>query len=485
MIEAVMPCALAATVVLAVCSPATGNGLRPATPAPTVAAGSVAARGLLEGDAASILAHHVAAPGGGWAWRSAIQAPNLQTDRDVGAAGVGVGLLAAYQTTGVRADLEGAEQAADWLLAVARPAGGGLRWPDHVNGPGRYSPPYFTSFDDGAIGIADFLWRLQEIDSRSVYRNAALAALSFEESEARGAGGHPCPEVCTWRWADEAGQETFTGMGQGVAGIGYAFDLFAARTGDASYRACATGAAAYLESQISTAGAMPEHPGGHGYDTGFLNGSAGDAVFFLDLYRDTHDPRWLADAERLLAWVAGQEVPALAGVGWPIEVGPEANPAHALGTEEGNAGIGWAFLQAYLDTGRSSYLDTAVTAGEYILAAAVPQDGGLAWPEDAGTAVFHTSLDNGASGIGYFLVDLASATGQPRFSEAAAAVVPWLSAVSHSDERGTWWYDERRRGRWHFPREMSWHWGSAGIATFLSRLAGWNVDMPVEEAGGP
>jgi hypothetical protein len=38
-------------------------------------------------------------PDGGWAWRSSIQAPHYQTDRDVGAASVGEGLLAAYAVT--------------------------------------------------------------------------------------------------------------------------------------------------------------------------------------------------------------------------------------------------------------------------------------------------------------------------------------------------------------------------------------------------
>jgi lantibiotic modifying enzyme len=450
-----------------------------ATPAP---------QQLLAQAADSILAHHVPGPGGGWAWRSAIQAPHLQTDRDVGAASVGIGLIAAYQATGDAAYLGGAEQAASWLLAIARPVGGGLRWPDHVDALGRYSGPYYTAFDDGAIGIADFLWRLYAIDGRAEYRLAALRALAWEESQARGVGSTPCPVECRWGWSEEPGAETFTGMGQGIAGVGYAFDLFAQRTGEASYRSYAVGAATYLESQISASGAMPEHPGQQGYDTGFLNGSAGDALFFLDLYRHTGEARWLADARRLLSWVRSQAVIAGSGLAWPIEVGPggEGDSTQALGTEEGNAGIGWVELQAYAVTHDAADLETAVAAGDYLVEAAIAERGGIGWLEDVGGSVVHTSLDNGASGIGFFLFDLGLATGERRYAEVAGNVVPWLAAISRSDAKGVWWYDERnRRARWRHPREMSWHWGSAGIVTFLARLGGWPTDMPVEEAGGP
>ena len=57
------------------------------------------ARRLLGDAGGSLLARHVSSRGG-WAWRSAIQGGRLQTDRDVGAAGVIVGLLALREVTG-------------------------------------------------------------------------------------------------------------------------------------------------------------------------------------------------------------------------------------------------------------------------------------------------------------------------------------------------------------------------------------------------
>ena len=72
----------------------------------------------------SLVARHRAMPQGGWAWRSAIQAPHYQTDRDVGAASIGEGLLAAYAVTHDPRYKRAAVEAGDYLLGVAEPAGG-------------------------------------------------------------------------------------------------------------------------------------------------------------------------------------------------------------------------------------------------------------------------------------------------------------------------------------------------------------------------
>src|SRR3982750_4387874 len=84
----------------------------------------------------SLVARHHVMPQGGWAWRSSIQAPHYQTDRDVGAASVGEGLLAAYDVTRDPRYKRAAEAAGDFLLAVAEPSSGGLRWPDWADPDG-------------------------------------------------------------------------------------------------------------------------------------------------------------------------------------------------------------------------------------------------------------------------------------------------------------------------------------------------------------
>jgi uncharacterized protein YyaL (SSP411 family) len=394
--------------------------------------------------------------------------------------------IALYDTTHERAYLRGARHAGDFLLAAAQRADGGLRWPDYVD-PGRTADTRFTSFDDGAAGIADLLWQLGERTGDGRYTRAGLAGMAWLRAQALGAAGRPCPELCRWLYFDDAGDDYRTGMGEGIAGIAYAFDAFARRTHDPSYEGYATGAAAYLEHLMTPAGAIPEVPDETGYNTGFLSGDAGQAFLFLTLYAHTGDGRWLRDARRALAWVRSHAIATRGGLAWPIEVDPRDGDDRdrATGIEEGAAGIGWVYLQAYAVTHDGAYLDTARSAARWLRRVARHEHGGMAWPEDAGQRVVHTSLDNGAPGIGWFLDDVARVTGSRPDAAAARSAAAWLRAVAHRDGRGAYWYEYRNGRAWHLRADPSWHWGSAGIAAFLARLRGWPVDMPGEEPGLP
>src|SRR4051812_30150654 len=144
----------------------------------------------------SLVARHRAMPKGGWAWRSAIQAPHHQTDRDVGAASIGEGLLAAYAVTHDPRYKQAAVKAGDYLLGVAEPAAGGLRWPDWADPSGRRSTTHFTSFDDGAAGISDYLWKLFDVTRAQRFRTGALKGMRWLIARAE---GPDCPQVsCRW-----------------------------------------------------------------------------------------------------------------------------------------------------------------------------------------------------------------------------------------------------------------------------------------------
>jgi Lanthionine synthetase C-like protein len=436
----------------------------------------------------------------GYAWQSVIQEPNYQTDRDVGASSVGMGLLAAYDTTGNADYLQYARGAGDFLLAAQTPAG---RWPDYYNpkGPASYG---FTSFDDGAPGIADFLWRLYERTADSKYKAAALKAMDWEVSVARGPAGKKCPaQACYWRWFDPPDSNIYTGMGEGVAGIAWTFDEFSRRLSGCDpvrsrrYSKYARAAAAYLESRMnkirlqdgSMAAKMPEQPASTAFDTGFLSGSAGDAFVFYKLYASTQNPRYLEDANQLFAWVRSQALTSgsCPGVKWHIE--ESGDNLVATGVEEGNAGIGWVAIQAAkilapLDPALAATdLQLARGAGDWLLSscAAFPEGGGTYWPEDEGRILIHTSLDNGAPGIAVFLYDLYLATGNRAYLSGSQNAETWVRFSKFTDTKGAYWCENRRNGKWHLCGEPSWHWGTAGIINMAARLSGWALDIPGEE----
>ena len=156
---------------------------------------------------------------------------------------------------------------------------------------GRRSTTHFTSFDDGAAGISDYLWRLFEVTRAQRFRTGALEGMRWVIARAE---GPDCPQVsCSWRWTDDPSwRVAYNGVGMGQAGIVLALDAFADRTGDPTFRAYARAGAAHLRTMTAD-GARPLPRGSEDdtAETGFLSGSAGAAYMFFERYRHDRDPR--------------------------------------------------------------------------------------------------------------------------------------------------------------------------------------------------
>lgn len=441
----------------------------------------------------------------GSAWKSVIQAPHYQTDRDVGAASAGMGLIAAYDTTGNESYLKTAAAAGDFLVAAQVPGGSG-RWPDYydVSGPASYG---FTSFDDGAAGISDFLWRLFERTGDARYQTAALAGMEWIVSRAEAPNGATCPAQCFWHWQDPPGAQVYTGMGQGAAGIAWSLDEFAQRrarmdpAGAARFARTAQGAASWLESQMvrvklpdgQNAAKMPEEPGKPVYDIGFVSGAAGDAFLFYQLYANTGRVQYRRDADQLFAWVRAQAQSdaSCPGLKWPVESQGLGHDIYATGFEEGAAGVGWVAVQAYKVLIRAEPelaikdLQLARAAGDWLLSpcAGYHEQETAYWPEDQGRQLVHTGLDDGAAGIGLFLYDLYGVTGSPAYRDGATDAARWIESIAMHDREGAYWCEHNRDGNWRLCADSSWLWGMAGIADFAARIKGWSLDIPGEETG--
>jgi hypothetical protein len=441
----------------------------------------------------------------GAAWKSVIQTPHYQTDRDVGAASVGMAFLAAYDTTGNEAYLKAASAAGDFLIAAQVPNESG-RWPDYYD-PSGPAPYGFTSFNDGAAGISDFLWRLFERTGDARYQATALAGMDWIISKAQAPEGKSCPAMCFWHWQDPAGKGIYTGMGEGVAGIAWALNEFAQRRAGidpvaaARFARYAQGAASWLEAQMvrvkladgQDGAKMPEEPGAQVYDTGFLSGSAGDAFLFYQLYLSTGRAQYRRDADLLFAWVRAEAESdtSCPGSKWPIQARGLGHGLYATGFEEGSAGIGWVAIQAYKLLIRREPalaimdLQLARAAGDWLLSpcAGYQRHEKAFWPEDQGHQPVHTSLDSGAPGIGIFLRDLYDVTGAPAYRDGADDAQRWLASVAFHDHNGAYWCEHIDNGNWHLCGDPSWHWGAGGIIDFAARLRGWPLDMPGEETG--
>ena len=428
--------------------------------------------------AGSLVARARPMPNGGRAWRSVIQAPHYQTDRDVGAASIGAGLLAAYDVTRDTGYLRAAQAAGDFLLGVAERDSGGLRWPDWADPGGQRSTTHFTSFDDGAAGISDFLWTLFEATKKPRFRTAALAGMRWVVAQAQGPA---CPQTaCSWRWTDDPSwRVAYNGVGMGQAGIVLALDAFADRTGDSTFRAYARAGAAQLR-LVTEDGTRPLPRGSDSpdvFETGFLSGSAGAAFTFLERYSHDRDRRDLTAATGLLRWVNERAVPdGRGGLSWPL-AGDDASAAS--GFQLGTAGVAWVNLQAARVTGDPAYREVARQAALWLRNVAL--EGGGAWnevPGDASTPV-HIGLDSGAAGIGWVLEDVArSGLDAPRNRAAARSVLAGISAATAHDRLGPLWHENRTGATALLPAEPSWHWGAAGIAAFAARLAGWSGQGP-------
>jgi lantibiotic modifying enzyme len=339
----------------------------------------------------------------------------------------------------------------------------------------------YTSFDDGAAGIADLLWTMWERTGDERYRTAAVAGIDWVVDRAEGVDDAGCPEMCRWAWSDQGEPSYRNGMGEGQAGIVYALSVFAERTGDPRYAEYARGGAAYLESVLDDDGGMPESDSEDARNTGYLSGAAGAAYVFLRMYVSTGDAHWLDVARRPLAFLDETATEAGDTVNWPIMVdgdGEEADPNRATGMEEGAAGIGWVYLQAHAITGEQHQLDRARAAGRWLTQVALAEDGGRAWAEYEGSDRVHSGLNSGVAGTGWYLHDLGLVTGDDTFTQAAQDAQKWLSATAVKTDSGWSWHGTRVGGDWTLPDEPSWHWGAAGVLAFMARMDGWPVDSP-------
>lgn len=444
---------------------------------------------------------------GGWRFRSEIQAPHYQTDRDVGAASVGMGFLAlADKYPQDSRWIAAAEKTATWLTAVSEQDNhGGRFWHDYVDDT-ETSPNVFTSFDDGAIGIGDFYWQLYEKTQKPEYKQIALQTAEWTFSKAENVG--TSQSVYRWRWdLSDTSSSYQMGMGEGQVGLIHSFATFYERTkvSDPAFAArCKQyldGAVRYVEQTRAALGrnggdsrALPEtgvigQDGDTNMNSGYLSGAAGAAMMYLKLYQVFGDQHYLSEANQLFGWLSDSKSGPMVKVGndavaWKLALDPQGsdNTNYATGMEEGSAGIGWVYLQAYEVTGNTAYLDIAKKAANWLLMVAIDDAGnGLTWHEDEHPAskIVHPNLNNGGAGIGMFMEDILRVTKDSHYKTGSQGAFNGLVHQA-SQEGGTIYWKDSEDGK-QFSKDPSWHWGSAGIISFMLHHSGGQFDIPGQQ----
>lgn len=140
----------------------------------------------------------------------------------------------------------------------------------------------------------------------------------------------------------------------------------------------------------------------------------------------------------------------------------------------GLAGAGMALLRVWRHTGEGRLLERAAGYADSIAAGALVDERGFPlWPvaPDAPSALAgetHYGFAYGAAGIGYFLLAAGQATGRPGYVDLAVAAGAGLAEVARYDDAGHAWWST---GPDLPERSAHWATGSAGIGSFLLRLA--------------
>ncbi len=280
-----------------------------------------------------------------------------------GGAGTIVGALRLAAATGSEALAALAVDRGDRLIAaaVARPEG--LSWRT-INKARDYN---LTGFSHGTAGIAYALLKLFDQCGELRFRDAAAAAIAYEQRWFDPAAGN-WPDLREARPSRSGGSHTMdhsTYWCHGAPGIGLSRIAAWRSTGDGGYRdQAATAMATTLASLDRGVAIRPE-------DLGLCHGFAGNADILLSLGRALGDSgvAGLAGAGHLAARAA----PVLRRLA-PSAAGADAFQQPGLMT--GLAGAGWLFLRL-LDPGLASVLngfapDDAPVAAARVQAAQVP-----------------------------------------------------------------------------------------------------------------
>jgi lantibiotic modifying enzyme len=258
---------------------------------------------------------------------------NNTTDIIAGGAGIGLFLLYAdemLQAPGARAL---AIKAGDHLIDLGEPSKGGARW---AMNPGvqRQMP----NFSHGTAGIAYYFASLYKVTREPRFLDAALAGARYITAIAKTDG-----DICLVQHDQDNLDLYYLGWCHGPVGTARLFYQLYKVTGDKTWMTWVAKSA----NGISKSGIPEQRTPGFWNNVSQCCGSAGVAEFFLDLYGETKEPRYLDFASKMTADLLGRATRDERGTRW-VQAENRTEPANVVaqtGYMQGAAGIGMWFLR--------------------------------------------------------------------------------------------------------------------------------------------
>jgi lantibiotic modifying enzyme len=256
------------------------------------------------------------------------------TDIISGGAGTGLFLIYAFHETGDRAWLDLAARAGVRLLELGRPENGGLKWAMDPEFP-RLMP----NFSHGTAGIAYFLAALYRETRKREFLDASLAGAKYLVSIAR------TEEDSCLVFHDEPDNRDlyYLGWCHGPVGTARLFFLLSGITGDDAWldwvRRSANG--------LLRSGIPEQETPGFWNNAGICCGLAGVGEFFLDLFKELGDQRYLDFSKRVTSRLLAKATVEDGRMSW-LQAEHRTRPDYLFaqtGYMQGAAGIGTFLLR--------------------------------------------------------------------------------------------------------------------------------------------
>jgi lantibiotic modifying enzyme len=233
----------------------------------------------------------------------------------------------------------------------------------------------------------------------------------------------------------------------------------------------------------------------------------GVVTFFAALHDVTNDPKWLDRARGGADYLSarmdndGDKIDAglytgLAGLGYAFDTVEQAGGGKVYGAAarrageliqrrakidatgaewsdsndiiSGMAGTGLFLLFAGRKWKNPALLKLAAQAGQRVLAAGEPAEGGLMWFPSASFRRNYPNFSHGTAGVGYFLATLYQETRDRTFLDGALKGARYLDAVATRQDGGTRIFHQSGGGEHRY--YLSWCHGPVGTARLFYRL---------------